>query len=308
MSQDQSSAGIARSEQETSSTPRIVERGVVVKGVRLATAMSDAPRALLARPPLVVLPAAGHTWSDYRIILDHFATERRVFALDWPGFGNSDKPAPADFAYTAEGFAELLSGWLDGLGIARGVLLGNAVGAAAAIRYAATTPQRVLGLALVAPAGFTPPGVVRALAARLLGAPAILRRIEPALTSLYLGPTMPDTSAIVARHRALRSAPHYNRTIKAHAALWRSLNRPADDLSVLAKEVTAPAIVLRGSLDPIFTAGDARRATESLGQHGALEVVLPEAGHLPFFQQPQRFMQAVSGLLNTAEAQAAQLQ
>lgn len=308
MSQEQSPADIARGEQETPSTPRIVERGVMVKGLRLATAMSDAPRALLARPPLVVLPAAGHTWEDYRIILDHFAAERRVFALDWPGFGNSEKPAPADFAYTTEGFAELLSGWLDGLGIARGVLLGNAVGAAAAIRYAAATPRRVVGLALVAPMGFTPPGVARTLASRLFGAPALLRRVEPALTSLYLGPTTPDTSAIVARHRALRSSPHYSATIEAHAALWRSLNRPADDLTVLAREVTAPAIVLRGSLDPIITAGDARRATESLGERGALEVVLPEAGHLPFLQQPQRFMQAVSGLLNTAEAQAAQLQ
>src|SRR5258707_15413830 len=72
----------------------IAERGVVVQGLRLATAMSDAPRALLRHAPLVVLPAAGHSWSDYRPILERFATERRVFALDWPGFGGSAKPAP----------------------------------------------------------------------------------------------------------------------------------------------------------------------------------------------------------------------
>lgn len=310
MGQEQSPANTSQSAPQTqpASEPSIVERGVIVKGLRLATAMSDAPRALLARPPLLVLPAAGHTWEDYRVILDHFAAERRVFALDWPGFGNSDKPEPADFSYSTEGLAELLSGWMDGLGIARGVLLGHAVGAAAAIRYAAAKPRRVVGLALIAPVGFTPPGVARTLAARLFGAPAILRRAEPALTSLSLGPTTPDTGAIVARLRALRSAPQYRATIQAYAALWRSINRPESDLTGLAKEVAAPAIVLRGSLDPIITASDARRATESLGQRGALEVVLPEAGHLPFLQQPQRFMQAVAGLLNTAEAQAAQLQ
>src|SRR5437879_6039091 len=102
--------------------PPIAERGVVVQGLRLATAMSDAPRALLRHAPLVVLPAAGHTWSDYRPILERFAAERRVFALDWPGFGGSAKPAPADFDYSARAYAELLPEWLNALGLARAVL------------------------------------------------------------------------------------------------------------------------------------------------------------------------------------------
>ena len=310
MSQEQFTADAAQSagQEQLSGMPRIVERGVMVRGLRLATAMSDAPRELLARPPLVVLPAAGRTWEDYRSILERFAPERRVFALDWPGFGNSAKPAPTDFTYSAAGYAEVLAGWLDGLGIARGVLLGNAVGAEAALRFALAKPRRVAGLGLVAPTGFTPRGIVRALASRLLGAPAILRRVEPAFTSLYLGPTTPETSAIVARHRTLRSAPDYTTTMRAYAALWRSLDRSDDDLAALAKDVATPAIVVRGNLDPIITASDARHAAASIGQHGALEVVLPDAGHLPFLQQPERFMQAVSGLLNTAEVQAAQLQ
>ncbi len=310
MSQEQIPTGATRGEEgaRPAQAPRIVERGVVVRGLRLASAMSDAPRELMARAPLIVLPAAGHRWEDYRPILNHFAPERRVFALDWPGFGNSDKPSPTEFSYTSEGYAEILAGWLDGLGIARGVLLGNAIGAAAAIRYAAAKPRRVAGLGLVAPAGFTSPGVARLFMSRLLGTPAILRRIEPAFTSLYLGPTMPESAAIVAHHRALRGTPDYAATLRAYAALWRGFDRPSDDLTTLAKEVAVPAIVVRGGLDPVITAADARRATEALGHHGALEVVLPDAGHLPFLQQSQRFLQAVSGLLNTAEVQAAQLQ
>jgi hypothetical protein len=37
---------------------------------------------------------------------------------------------------------------------------------------------------------------------------------------------------------------------------------------------------------------------------GALEVVLPDAGHLPFLQQPTRFFAAVEGLIATAEINA----
>src|SRR5260370_37457670 len=79
----------------------IAERGIVVQGLRLATAMSDAPRALLRHAPLVVLPAAGHSWSDYRPILERLAMERRVFALDCPGVGGSPEPAPAALRYSA---------------------------------------------------------------------------------------------------------------------------------------------------------------------------------------------------------------
>jgi pimeloyl-ACP methyl ester carboxylesterase len=289
---------------ESAVLPAIAERGVVVAGARIATAMSDAPRALLAHAPLVVLPAAGFAWGDYRPVLERFARERRVFALDWPGFGASQKPAPADFEYSPVRFAELLGGWLDNLGIARAVLLGNGVGAAAAIRYAAAHPQRTAGLALVAPEGFTAGGPLLTLAMRLLGTPAMLRGLDGTLTSLALGPDTPATRVVLDACRSRRHHPDHAATIQAAAALWRRSGQPSESLAEVASQVTAPVIVLRGALDPICTAADARRAAEAIGGRGALEVVLPEAGHLPFLQQPERFYQAVAGLLATAELRA----
>ncbi len=292
-------------------SPHIAERAVQVRGLRIATAMSDAPRALLARVPLVVLPAANHPWSDYRAIVERFAPERRVFALDWPGFGNSSKPTPAEFSYSVETYAEVLADWMDGLGIARAVLLGNSVGAGAAIRYVAAHPKRVLGLLLVASAGFTPPGLARTLASRLLGTPAILRRVIGGFTSLYLGPTTAQTQALMQRFRARRGEPEYGASIAAYAALWRSFDTPAADLTEIARQVTAPSIVVRGALDPIITAAETRRAAEALGGaggKGALEVILPNAGHLPFLQQPARFFKAAEGLIATAEVNAATMQ
>ena len=284
----------------------LVERGVAVKGVRLAAAMNDTSRALLARVPLIVLPAAAFTWQDYTLILEHFAPERRVFALDWPGFGASEKPAPAAFAYSAASYAEMLAGWMDGLGIARAVLLGNGIGATTALSYAATHPTRVLGLALSGPLGFGAGGRFGRMAGRALGRPKLLRRLEPLLTSLALGPNTPLTTAIALRRRAQRTADDYPASVAAFAALWRSLEGCGDELVATAHEVTAPAIVLRGSMDALVTEADAHRATDSLGAHGAVTVTLPDAGHLPFLQQPGPFLRAVAGVLNTAEANAAE--
>jgi pimeloyl-ACP methyl ester carboxylesterase len=296
------------SELPKAETPRLAERAVQVAGLRIATAMNDIPRFLMARVPLVVLFAANHPWQDYRLILERFAPERRVFALDWPGFGASEKPSPSDFAYSVQSYAEILAGWMDSLGIARAVFVGNSVGAGAAIQYAAAHPQRALGLLLVAPAGFTPPGIVRWTTARLLGTPGILRAVVGPFTSLYLGPTTDATKDVMDQQRERRAAPDYSASIDAYAALWRSFNRPGADLSAVAREVTAPAMVVRGALDPIITEADARRAAEALGANTgkrALEVVLPHAGHLPFLQEPERFLKAVEGLLATAEVNAA---
>jgi len=289
-------------------TPRLAERAVQVAGLRVATAMNDVPRFLMARVPLVVLPAANHSWQDYRLILERFAPERRVFALDWPGFGKSDKPAPSDFAYSVQLYAEILAGWMDSLGIARAVFVGNSVGAGAAIQYAAAHSQRVLGLFLVAPAGFTPPGITRWIAARLLGTLGILRAVVSGFTSLYLGPTTDETKAVMNRQKELRATPDYNASIEAYAALWRSFDTPAADLSAVAHDVITPAMVVRGALDPIITEADVRRVAEALGANTgkrALEVVLPNAGHLPFLQEPERFLKAVEGLLATAEVNVA---
>jgi pimeloyl-ACP methyl ester carboxylesterase len=285
---------------------KLVERGVAVRGVRLASAMNDTPRALLARAPLIVLPAAAFAWQDYTTVLEHFAPERRVFILDWPGFGASEKPAPDAFTYSAASYAETLAGWIDSLGIARAVLLGNGIGATAALTYAAEHPQRVLGLAFSGPLGFGAGGRVGRLAGRALGNPALLRRLEPILTSLALGPTTPLTTEIALRRRGQRKRDDYPASVAAFAALWRSLDGCRDDLVATAKTVTAPAIVLRGALDALVTEVDTQRAADALGEHGAVTVALPDAGHLPFLQQPGPFMRAVAGVLNTAEANAAE--
>ncbi|HEY7093475.1 MAG TPA: alpha/beta hydrolase, partial [Ktedonobacterales bacterium] len=199
-------------------------------------------------------------------------------------------------------------GWMDGLGIARAVFVGNSVGAGAAIQYAAAHPQRALGLLLVAPAGFTPRGIVRWTAARFLGTPGVLRTVVGSFTSLYLGPMTDATKDVMDRQKERRSAADYSASIEAYAALWRSFDTLTADLSAVARDVAAPAMVVRGALDPIITEADARRAAEALGANtgkSALEVVLPNAGHLPFLQEPERFLKAVEGMLATAEVNAA---
>ena len=289
--------------QPTAPAITLAERGVVIAGQRIASVMSDGARSLLAHAPLVILPDVGASWGEYRAIMQRFASSRRVFALDWPGFGTSARPAPAEFAYTLDHFTTLFEQWLDGLGIARAVLLGHGLAAGVATRYAVAHPLRTLGLALVGPLGFAPqPPRLEALTGRALRSPALLRLAEPTLTALMLGPTTAETSAIEVERRDARKLPDHAAALAATVALWRDADAARAQAVTLARQTRAPGVVIRGALDPLCAATEARLVAEALGERGGLEVTLPEAGHLPHLQQPERFYQALEGLLLTAEA------
>jgi pimeloyl-ACP methyl ester carboxylesterase len=79
-------------------------------------------------------------------LAEALSPEYRVIAYDLRGRGESDKPASG---YSLELHGQDLGGLLDGLGLARAVLVGHSLGAKIALRFAVRHPQRVSRLVLV---------------------------------------------------------------------------------------------------------------------------------------------------------------
>jgi len=72
-----------------------------------------------ANPKLVLLggfPASSH---QFRNLIPALADRFHVLSPDYPGFGNSDMPDPARFAYTFDRLSEIIEGWLRQLGLTR---------------------------------------------------------------------------------------------------------------------------------------------------------------------------------------------
>jgi pimeloyl-ACP methyl ester carboxylesterase len=55
----------------------------------------------------------------FRELMPLLATDLHVIAPDYPGFGNTQTPSPAEFAYTFDNLATTIEGLLDALGIER---------------------------------------------------------------------------------------------------------------------------------------------------------------------------------------------
>ena len=69
-----------------------------------------------------------------------------MIAPDYPGYGQSDMPDRAKFAYTFDRFAELVDGLLDQLGVTRYAMYVMDYGAPVGWRLALKHPERVTGL------------------------------------------------------------------------------------------------------------------------------------------------------------------
>ena len=156
-------------------------------------------------PILVLLHATLHDRHDYDSVLPALAASHRVIAVDWPGHGESDAAAGG-----RQVTAPLLADVLEEVVLERDLrdlrLIGNSVGGFAAARLAIRHPGRVGGLVLVDNGGFVSNPITRTFC-RVMGTPAITKRIMPRFVKSYMQPKTPSDHAIVERTVARARTP-----------------------------------------------------------------------------------------------------
>ena len=101
--------------------------------------------------PVILIHGIGgyveNWWPNNRTL----ARQHRVFAVDLPGFGRSDKPvdAPYDMPY----FATFVRDFMTALSLESASVVGHSMGGGVALQTALTFPQKVSRLVLVDSAG-----------------------------------------------------------------------------------------------------------------------------------------------------------
>ncbi len=262
--------------------------------------MLDRPEGRLAydvqgEGPLVVcLPAMGDLRSSYRHLTPLLvAAGFRVATLDLRGHGDSE----ATFSrYDDVALADDALALVDALG-GPAYLVGNSMGAGAAVIAAADRPDAVLGLALVGPFVRNPPG--GALATLLFRA-ALLKPWGPAAFMSYYPKWLPGerpegydehTAAVAAN---LRRPGHW----KAFVRTTHTSHAPAE---ARIGDVRAPAVVVMGTDDVDWKDPAAEAAW--IGERLGAEVVMaPGVGHYPQTQAPGLVADAVVRLAGSRRA------
>jgi pimeloyl-ACP methyl ester carboxylesterase len=236
-------------------------------------------------PPLVLLHGTGSRRAVWDPVVGALARERRVVALDVPGFGDSP---PAPITPSPMGFAEHLEGWFAEHGIERPHIAGNSMGGAIALELARR--GSVASAIAISPPGFWTPRerayarnslkASRALAKRLRARVPVITRSAAGRTALFAQifarPWRLTPAEAVATIDAFVDAPAFDATMDA----FRDYTfRGAD-----AARAT-PVTIAWGTRDLLLLPRQARRAQRLMPW--ARHVALPGCGHVPFLDDPE---------------------
>jgi pimeloyl-ACP methyl ester carboxylesterase len=232
-----------------------------------------------AGPPVLVLHGWGASIEAAYPIVTGLAPVTSVYVPDLPGHGQSELP-PAPWG-VAE-YQAFVAAFMDALGIERAAIVGHSNGGRIAIRMAATEPARAARLVLVDSAGIRPKRTLRyyrrvgmakvgKYAARYLGAPGERLRAR-----------------IVGRV----ASADYAAAGEMRPTLVRLVN---SDLRKYLPQIRVPTLLVWGANDTDTPLADAHTMEKLIPDAGL--VVLEDAGHYSYLDQPARFARIVSHFL-----------
>ena len=251
--------------------------------------------------PLLLLhgfTGSGTTWAAW---LPDLAHDHRTIAVDLLGHGGSD--APTSSRHAVERQAADLVTILGRLAASPADVLGYSLGARMALRLAIAAPDSVRRLILESPSAGIADPVARAARRDADG-----RWVEQ-LERGDLGGFVRDWAAqpiFASQQRlpaAIRERIASERRANVPGALAASLLGAGQGVMPPLHErlggVTAPTLVISGRLDPKGT----ERAVEVAGGiPGAVHEIVPDAGHTPHLETPDRFLEIVTAFLATPVA------
>jgi pimeloyl-ACP methyl ester carboxylesterase len=126
--------------------PNVEHRHVDIDGLSIfyrAVGPKDAMPVLL----LHGFPSGSH---QFRRLLDALGSRHRLIAPDYPGFGHSDAPAPANdggsFVYSFDSIANVMERFCEVLGLRLFLIYMFDYGGPIGLRLAARHPERIAGL------------------------------------------------------------------------------------------------------------------------------------------------------------------
>jgi pyruvate dehydrogenase E2 component (dihydrolipoyllysine-residue acetyltransferase) len=226
------------------------------------------------REPVVLLHGFGGDLNNWLFNAEPLSAQRAVYALDLPGHGGSAKDVGAGDAGTLAG---TVREFLDDRGIERAHLAGHSMGALVAAELALAEPDRVVSLALIAPAGFGPE--IDAEYVEGFVAASGRRDLKPVLQRLFADPDLVNRQMVddVLRYKRLDGVQSALETLAGN--LFPSGSQARVVAAELEDGYRGPVLVVWGERDGIIPPAHAEAAPSRAQTH-----VLPDVGHSPHME------------------------
>jgi pimeloyl-ACP methyl ester carboxylesterase len=258
-------------------------------------------------PALLLLHGLGCDHTTWAPVIDSLARRYTVVAPDLLGHGESDKPR-AD--YSVGGYANGMRDLLTVLGIDRVSVVGHSFGGGVAMQFAYQFPERTERLILVGSGGLGPevtpairaittPGFHQAMG--LLTLPGV-RHVGTAgmralaATGVRAARDLTELADIYDSFKDPRTRAAIRHVVRA-VVDWRGQIVTMSDRAYLTEAM--PMCVVWGRNDQVIPVRHAGNAA-ALAPSARVEII-PNAGHFPHKDHPQRFVKIVNDFIRSTE-------
>ena len=201
-----------------------------------------------------------------------------VFAIDLPAFGKSQMPAKP---FILEDYCNVVTQFIEKMGLKHVVLVGHSFGGRVGIKLAAMRPELVGKLVLVDSAGFAMNESRKSIMA---GAAKV---VKPFFKPRFMQSLRRGIYKTI-------GAEDYVATPELQETFVNVVN---EDLSTDMRKITCPTLIINGREDADTPVSFANKM-QSYISHSEL-VILENAGHFSFLDQPEKFMSAVRAFVNS---------
>lgn len=246
-------------------------------------------------PVLLLLHGFGSSLQTWDVWATQLEKDYRVIRLDLPGFGLTGASPSQD--YSEQKDVSTLMHFVDKLGLSSYSLIGHSMGGKMAWGLAASQPDRLNALVLMAPDGFPETKDIGTKPYAMPGVMGVIKFSLPKfLVRKSIEPAFFDANALndglVDRYYDMLRAPGVRAAI-----LERANQTIYTDPVPRLKKITAPTLLIWGEEDRMIPSRNAKSYSNVLLQ--SQTVLLPKLGHLVQEEQPDIGLKAVIEFLNS---------
>ena len=244
-----------------------------IQGLKIAYRVAGAGDVVL------LLHGWGGEAASFQPVFDWLAQSHKVYALDLPGFGQSQIPPTA---WNSSDYAQFVIAFLEKFGIPKAHFIAHSFGGRISIIVSAEYPEKVDKLILVDSAGIIPPRTAKYhFRVGLAKIGKLLRRCGK------YGVLVADAMS------ARAGSTDYQNAGDMRGTLVRVVNQ---DLRPLLPRIAASTLLIWGEDDKDTPVSFGQIMEKEIPDAGL--VVLKEAGHFSYLDQFPQFCRIVASFLN----------
>lgn len=253
--------------------------------------------------PLVLIHGTGaslHTWEGW---VNELSDSRRIISMDLPAYGLTGPNPSRD--YSIDFYTQFINKLLAKLSIKQAIICGNSLGGSIAWNYALAYPEKVSKLILVDAGGYQTKPKSVPIMFRLARMPiinnifkVILPRsaVESSVKNVYaqdnkVNDTLIDRYLELSLREGNRQA-FLDRMVTFSPKINDTYSRKIAQI----KDIQAPTLILWGAEDGLIPTDVAQKFHKDLPNNTL--VILPNLGHTPMEEDPQRTVEVVKKFLD----------